>query len=140
MTLDDFKKFRVKPPERCRYLGMWENADVCFVVFEFPNRAKLRVTYWKPALQLLVCVRDARGVYNCIGNNVKTLEAYQEMMANFDWRNYDAGKVKYVKYGNTQPDASTKEDEKELETIRLRLAGMGDKGKPADLPDFGSLE
>ena len=123
MTLDDFKKFRVKPPERCRYLGMWEDEDVCFVVFEYPNKARLRVSFWKPALQLLVCVRDAQGVYKCIGNNVKSLEAYQEMLLGFDWRKYDARKEKSVIKADL-PGAQANPEVKDLAAIHERIAGL----------------
>lgn len=139
MKLEEFKKFRVHPPPKCKYLGMWEDDEVCFVVFSWPNRTKLRVTYWKAAQQLLVCVKDYLGVYKCIGNNVKKLEDYQEILTNFDWRKFDAGIEKaFVKSDRTQ-ETIERIDEEELRAVRANLASLNEDNVE-NIPNFGMLE
>lgn len=122
MTIKDFLTSKKTIPKGGKYLGCWKTVDVVFIVFGFPNGSKLRLTYWTCADQLLVCVKDKKGVYNCIGNNIKDMEAAQHLLDEFDWRKYDAKQEKRITNGLTSQNVKVTEED--MADIRKRLNSL----------------
>lgn len=111
ITLKEFRAAEVTKANNATYLGAWNTREFFYVVFAYPNGARMRITYWKTAEQVLACVRDYYGCYHCIGNNIKSMEAVNELIASFDWRMYDAKKATHgtIKTA-TQPTAEDMKD------------------------------
>ena len=115
ITEEEFRAAEVVRGNCSTYLGAWNTKEFFFVVFTYPNGARLRITYWKPAEQVLACVRDYYGAYHCIGNNIKSLEEVNRMVLDFDWRMYDAEQAKKAIHGTTKADAKpTQEDMQDI--------------------------
>ncbi len=125
ITLHEFFNTKYSLPEGAAFLGAWDKPDVLFFVFEYKNGAKLRVTYWKPAAVVLVCVRDYYGNYYCLNSNVKNMEELTDIIENFDYRRFDAKKEKQATFQSFKPaGAKTPESKDEISDILRRLNNL----------------
>lgn len=115
ITEEEFRAAEVVRGNCSTYLGAWNTKEFFFVVFTYPNGARLRITYWKPAEQVLACVRDYYGAYHCIGNNIRSMEEVNRLLLGFDWRMYDAKERKKAVYVTNKTDVRpTQEDMQDI--------------------------
>jgi hypothetical protein len=121
ITKEEFLSTRITLPERARFLGCWENKDVLYGVYAYPNGAKLRMTYYKPAGMVLACAKDYYGNYHCISSNVKTMEELVSIIENFDWKMYDAKKAKQWTGGVVKHTSEQQEDKQEIAELLERI-------------------
>ena len=115
ITEEEFRTSEIVKGNSSSYLGAWNSKCFFFVVFGYPNGARLRITYWKEAGQVIACVRDYYGIYHCIGNNIRSMEEVNRLLLEFDWRMYDAKERKKAVYVTNKTDVRpTAEDMKDI--------------------------
>ncbi len=121
ITKEQFLTSKITLPPKAKYLGCWEDADVIYGVYEYPNGAHLRMTYWKPAGMVLACVRDYYGNYHCLSSNVKTMEELIQIIEQFDWKMCNAKKQKQWTVGTVRQTQEPQVDKQEITDILGRL-------------------